>query len=250
MKIETYLPLFPGFYGTIFEFYLDDWALYDNRNEIPEQIWSFIANNLWNNIDYETYCNDVAESACQYVEMWCKKHDILKDIVKSIKFQHVYSPKYYNFSNDAIYVEIDLDFDKLIGAFKNDPDAAEFVKERYTSYDGFISSYPNEINEFCTEDPVHITGSILDFFLWDRKDDLYVILEDIYYNEYVQYDKIIELFNDEYNVNISEWQDLLECDLHAEKRFLQQLTGIGLFEIDPEDMEVLDFQDEYGINKT
>ena len=163
MKIETWLPVFPGFYGTYYE--------PDETNEI-EHINQERENNKLTQLpydaiefDYEEYENNISESACSVIE------SELSEYITKIVFQRLSSPKEYNFTNDSIHCEIWLspDNEKTILSFlENNKDKfAEYLRETYTSYDGFISHYSNDINDWLTDKDLltgsHELGSILQF---------------------------------------------------------------------------------------
>ena len=68
--------------------------------------------------------------------------------IKSLAFESLRCPKEYNFTTDRIFCNID--YAELCGIIKTfDLKAfAEFVRERFTSRDGFISFYPSELAEW------------------------------------------------------------------------------------------------------
>ena len=164
MKVETYLPVFSGFYGTIWEASEDQEIDYINelREEKGLEPVDFDAIDF----DYAGYNLHAAKEVTNAVE------DLLKDYVKSINFQKLVSPREYNFANDSINVEIELTQKNVakIKAFLKDnkEDFATYLHEHYTSCSGFISSYPNTIEDFCGNlkealQHRHKLGSILNF---------------------------------------------------------------------------------------
>ncbi len=159
--IESYLPVFPGTYGTIFEDI--DW---DQIDAVGERCTSFINGHL-------------------------------TDLGIVAVFQFVYSPKYYNFSNDSINVEYQFEnLNKLIDYLtENRTEFADYLKERYTSCDGFISHHSNDPDEWIHDfmfgsDITLKLGSALEFYLTNENGDELDI--DMYYdlseNGYVIYE--------------------------------------------------------------
>ena len=156
-QIETYLPVFPGFYNTIFEPDETDW-LEENNVE-----WE----NM--NFDNEEYQNDVARAVCNTMA------SELLDYVDSIEFEAVASPKFYNYTNDTINVKIGLTEKNIIAIGNciadNKKDFEQFLIDRYTSCSGFISSYPNDIASWSEltsgfrvfSNDGHHLGAILEF---------------------------------------------------------------------------------------
>jgi len=121
MKIKTYLPIFTGFYNTIFD--------------IPEDIQDI------ESIDYKKYENDVSNQLCEIVE------NELSNFIKDIEFIKVDSPKYYNYSNDTIDCIITPKKQAILSYIKqNYNNWCKYLKDNYTSYDGFISHYDNNPN--------------------------------------------------------------------------------------------------------
>ena len=98
--IETYLPLFPGFYNTIFEPYEANEIEYINTERKAKGLEPLEYNDF--SFDYDGYYKDVAEKCCEYIENELKELGLITEL----KYQCVSSPKYYNYSNDSIYIEI------------------------------------------------------------------------------------------------------------------------------------------------
>lgn len=151
MRIETYLPLFNGFYGS----HWDDVDFYgeDDYYNLPED------RCFDDFVDWQKYHLAIAKGYCNYVE------DELSEFINGVEFQKSVSPKYYNFSNDSINCVIDIDVDKVNKYLRDNFDAfSKYIKERYTSCDGFISYYSNDSTEWTdwSEDS-HKCGSVLQF---------------------------------------------------------------------------------------
>lgn len=172
-SVETWLPLFPGFYNSWLESDIaEDLALEfinENRNEsnLPPVKRDDITFN------YDDYYKRVAKAFLNEVEA---KLIELK-IVSEIRFQKVVSPKYYNYSNDSVNCEVILRpyngeaLQKYI--FENRENLSEYLRAEYTSCSGFISSYSNNFEDWQAETEdflnwernAHHLGSILQFIL-------------------------------------------------------------------------------------
>jgi hypothetical protein len=170
--LETYLPLFPGFYETIFA--PDD----GEENELDSMNSLRRVMNLYGEVtfdlcdwDYAGYREEVAEKCTIAVET------LLKDngLVDRINYQHIHSPREYNFANDAIYVEVGMGKEHFTRLSKfihaHWVTFVEYIKERYTSYDGFLSSYSHDANDWAEDTQnftvfdgnLHQFGSVLEF---------------------------------------------------------------------------------------
>lgn len=176
----TYLPIFSGFYHTIFD-ESEAWEEYEfqDESEFFEHYPSLagipfdrIKAEWWMAVDYSAGNRAVAE-ACAYT-----LPDLLPDIVKAVEFEMVRSPKEYNFTNDAVDVKITVDLEALKTYLEeNEADFAKFLAKRYTSRDGFMSFHGNTIAEWSevTEKfeslDGHYLGALLDFVAEDSLDN-------------------------------------------------------------------------------
>lgn len=200
-ETATWLPIFPGFYGTYYEDYeADDQAINDKIELLAEEyklhprVISALRNRGGNwdllNIDYSEFHDECAKRCCDWVE------DQLKALFgESFKvvYERVHSPREYNFANDSIYATITMDVAKVIDYLNaHRGEFAEYLKRCYTSCDGFWSHYSPEINEWlpedATEDTVewndHQTGAVLDFILRNEFGDSDECEFDAVYQQY------------------------------------------------------------------
>src|SRR5688572_11202133 len=123
MKYETFAPLFPGFYGTVFEYDRED----DNINSYNEEYKTDLNFDDFD-WDYKEYENRVSKAFVNRLETELKQFLPIK-----IEFQEVQSPKEYNFTNDAINIALKLDLNKLIALIKaRKEQAAQYFKDKYT----------------------------------------------------------------------------------------------------------------------
>jgi hypothetical protein len=179
---KTFLPVFPGFYSTIFEPCEDSEIEYINEQRgekgLPLVQWDAIQ------FDYKDYYNRVGAKACNYIE------NVLNDIfgVKNIDicFEAIQSPKFYNLTNDSINCTIKIDKNIVLEYLKKNKEALQpYFTDTYTSRDGFISSYAPHIDiwiyDYFTEIDTnrHIMGAILDAIILNEVSDPN---EDMYYH--------------------------------------------------------------------
>ena len=163
--IKTYLPIFSGFYGTLFEDIIDS-----EEENIFEENESYTTDNV--EFDYKTFKEDISKQ-CVGVFEDAFNRDMHTKL--SVSFESLFSPKFYNFENDSINVTISLnrnDFDTVISAIKeNKTEISEQLKEKYSSRDGFSSFHSTDLDEWIEdltlefeneEDCSHKWGAILE----------------------------------------------------------------------------------------
>ena len=136
MDINTYLPIFKGFYGSIFEPDVDNEIDYINELRQEKNKPEIDFDDV--NFNYDNYYLELSKEFCFIV--WNE----LEDFIYKIEFSELKSPKYYNYSNDYIECKIKPKKQAILNYIKNNYNNwNEYLKDNYTSYDGFISSYDN-----------------------------------------------------------------------------------------------------------
>jgi hypothetical protein len=187
-KVDTWLPIFSGFYGTIWE------ADSDEENEMfgidQERKSKGLPPVEYDDIewDYDEYREQVTEGMTREIEVRLKEFGL----VDRIKFQKLSSPREYNFANDSIHVEMTLtneNVEKILDYIHSHYEAfSKYIVGRYTSYDGFISSHSNDPYVWksdirATLADTHKLGAVLDFILRNEDEDMEMdIYEDLHGN--------------------------------------------------------------------
>ena len=132
-KFEIYAPLFHGFYNTIWE--------PDTEQEECE-----LLHGQTLEFDNKDYQNSIGEGYCDAVK------EQLEEYITEIKFLSIESPREYNFTNDKIVCEVKLSKTNLdsLGQliYDNKREFEEYLKENYTSYDGFISFISSDFEDW------------------------------------------------------------------------------------------------------
>tara|TARA_R110001592_G_scaffold121588_1_gene327422 strand:+ start:864 stop:1448 length:585 start_codon:yes stop_codon:yes gene_type:complete len=191
-NIESYLPLFDGFYNTHFEYNNEDddiqWYNETHGTDL------FYEDFDWN---YTERQQRISKQVCDIVNGLLSD----EDINMTINFQKLVSPKFYNFTNDSInceYVISQKEYDKIIDYIKvNWSNFEEYIKDRYTSRSGFTSSHSNNaevwMNNIKSESHLeHNFGTVLEFILQNEEYESYNIYEAIT-DDYIEFNPIEEL---------------------------------------------------------
>ena len=178
IQLEINFPLFEGFYNS----YLD---LSENI-EVGEGEEYSMTEEQFDNIDWNSTNENVSKFYLGYFKD--ELSDFFKSIgVLSLEFIKVNSPKYYKYSTDKLVCNIEIDKGIFVHELrKYDFDEWEqFLKDNFTSYDGFISFYPNTttewdelINEKIENDNI-IIETLLKFYL-EQNGEFYKIKENLF----------------------------------------------------------------------
>ena len=187
MRVQTFLPVFNGFYNTVFE------DLIDNATEFAIDNYNVQNGTELNyddfNFDFDSIMQEICKDAVSKIEE--KLNEI--GINCTINFETLVSPREYNFRNDSINIEINFKkFSQVIGILEQNFDSfSQYIKDNYTSRDGFISSHSSYASDWMedlredAENETHKVGSVLDFLLQEieeyKDDDLYFDLCENYY---------------------------------------------------------------------
>jgi len=154
--IESFLPVFSGFYGTVFE---------ADESMVIEKPYTYDDYKF----DYKGYNEDMGKACVKAIQ---NKLDEIGKFGVKIEYQTISSPREYNFANDSIHVKYILskglkEVTKYL--LKNNRVFETYISDHYTSRSGFMSFYSNDanvwINEYLNDEKklVHCFGSILEF---------------------------------------------------------------------------------------
>lgn len=149
MKINTHIPKFTGFYHSIW--YYGD-TEYDEAYNVQSELdatydMGDIADAICESVDYKGYFESIVKGICEIWEEKLQEHDL----AKSVRLEKLWSPKEYNFDTDRIFVEVEYtkkQLKRLQSLFhKHEGTFGKWVKDSYTSYDGFMSYHSNDITD-------------------------------------------------------------------------------------------------------
>lgn len=174
--IKSYLPLFSGFYYTMFDSEQAEINVLERENLNDDEV----------EFDYAEYRDRVGVACINSVWNFLK----LDDFDINIEFEKIYSPRFYNFSNDDIYCTYKVseeDFNKLVEYCKtNLSEFKTFLEDRYSSRSGFISFFDTEpekwFNEYLEEDSdkfEKVFTGILEFYLLNEGYSVDDMLDDV-----------------------------------------------------------------------
>ena len=171
--IESFLPVFSGFYESIFS---------PDEDTVIEHPFNWENYNY----DYDSFRTDMAKACVNGIERQLPEYGITG--VK-IKYQTISSPpREYNFETDAIHVEYKLTIKGIASInsyLKQNKEAfAKYIKETYTSRDGFISSWSSDVDTWLDDyltnksDLPHCLGAVFEFIFENENYTPYDLYQD------------------------------------------------------------------------
>jgi len=170
--INTYLPNFRGFYGSIYE--QEDFSGEAEHYGLPDKF------PFSDYINWSDYYQAVAMRIKDFIEQNLKQYGF----IEKITFQQMVSPKEYNFTNDSVNCEI-VPVPNAIKTFiyENLEAFKQYLTDRLKSRDGFISFHSHYFEDWkeMTEDFTNFEvdtnvgkgfhlGFLLDFICDTHKD--------------------------------------------------------------------------------
>lgn len=159
--------VFPGFYES--ELYNSD-TIY-NINEALDEGEPALD---FTDDGYTKFCESVARQAAESLADALELDQGEQKIIKASRFKKLWSPRFYNFDTDRIECELDIDWDALVEYVKDESYAfAAYLKDNFTSYDGFISFVPNTTNEFWDKldtDFDRLADVLIEFYILNHLD--------------------------------------------------------------------------------
>ena len=133
-------------------------------------------------LDFEPYQQAVSEFAVELLKDYCITY-AADEIINSMDFVRLSSPRYYNFETDKLVIDVDLNVTKLKSYIKKHrADFNQYLKDNFTSYDGFISFVSNNYDDFMngyTDDKERSLNVMLEYYIlrciygckWSEIDD-------------------------------------------------------------------------------
>ena len=177
IQLEINFPMFEGFCYSQLD-------LAENI-EVGEDESFLMTEEQFDEIDWSKTNENVSKFYLNYFKD--ELSDFFKSIgVLSLEFIKADSPKYYNYSTDKLVCNIQIDKNVFIHELRKHKfdNWEQFLKDNFTSYDGFISFYPNTtiewdnlINEKIEDDNV-IIETLLQFYL-EQNEEFYKIKENL-----------------------------------------------------------------------
>jgi hypothetical protein len=173
--MDTTIP-FEGFYESNYSYEIDsilEGYFQDDHGDVNPAI----AEKVFEKTDYKAAYRYAAKL---YTSNFSEVHGI------DVKFKSLDSPKFYNYTTDRIFCEIELSEVERLYKEVDKEVLRGLVKQLFTSYDGFISHYSPDLDQWgadvskwdhnqigtLIEAYIIWTDTISDFDIFDLNEDL------------------------------------------------------------------------------
>jgi len=201
MKQQTTIP-FSGFYDSIHSSEIEsrlELECSDDSGEINPELLEQVHNLVdWKKIHTE------------YARLYVESLEALLEL--ELEFSEVVSPREYNFETDRVFCSIPAQSVSRMLLAVDLSGLDKLIAEKFTSYSGFISRYPNSLSAWMTT-PIsrwdhNQVGTLLEYY-WMTEEGLTEISQmDEYYLVEDLHDHIRDLFWENDNVaNILNYFD-------------------------------------------
>jgi len=137
--LSAALPWFPGFYNSILD------SLMDRTIEMEMEETGETYDEIMDRYSAHLAMHAIAKS-------WVKGFS--KETGIPMELEEVESPKFYNFRTDRLFVRIPTAAIEKIAAEMDDKPLRETILRNHSSYDGFYSFYPNDLDDAQWQKPV------------------------------------------------------------------------------------------------
>lgn len=169
--------------------------------------------------------NNVTRKVYSYADKSYKKVTAKEHTLRAT-FESMDSPKYYNFSTDRLYMNIPASVMRhmfKLSKADNHATLARVIKERFTSRDGFMSHYENDISDWLEKPLQHWDHNELGTLLvavieivseYDESDFARDVMETMYesselayqaFSESVNWEKLDSALLDVRSTKLVEW---------------------------------------------
>jgi hypothetical protein len=230
MNAKLNTNLFPIISVAMYGTYLDPDSMFDSymiESDKDDGYIHFGVEYFWDNFQADKYRLAIQERAQSFINGKIKENDVWV----YIKAGEIYSPREYNFANDNM--DLDVTFSKkdvMTAVNKDVPKFDEFLKERYSSRDGFNSftsnNYLDWLEDFNEEKDTAI-GAVLTYLFQETIEE--------------NHDNFIQYVCDDY----MDYRDFVDYEDHdAEVVVLQKyvMENYNTIDVDTIDTEMFEFK--------
>lgn len=202
-KIELSTELLGMPYGTYHGIFNTDYFFDSSQidEDFKDGYIEYDSNYAWGNFDNNAYMKAIVNVIDDYLTNDFDLSDYFEAQFTCVGFD---SPRYYNFRDDHFHINMEIDdinYQKLYEiAIDHKEDFSAFLKDNYSSYDGFMSYTADNWDEWISgmnKDRVQEIAAIICFIVSISDIDYAYVLDrsELYYSEFID-ESEIEDFKD------------------------------------------------------
>ena len=172
MKVTLNTNLFPIISVGMYESNISPYNVFDDYsidNDKKNGDIHYSSEYYWDNFQNDKYKKRIQELASEFLD---GKIDDDEGIEITIKCKEIYSPKEYNFGTDEIVIDVTYSKMKILQVVKKEHENFnQFLKDNYTSYDGFMSFTSNNFDDWLVdfeENEDRSVGAVLSYLFQER----------------------------------------------------------------------------------
>ena len=130
-------------YNSDTDYYLAQYLAEDNFDGIDLK-------NVEVDYDFQEFTKVAGEACVDSLNDELYSHDV----ITNMDYAGMHSPRYYNYETDKVLIDVDYNFIALVKYCRhtNKDKFNQYLKNNYTSYDGFISFVENSVEGFFAKD--------------------------------------------------------------------------------------------------
>lgn len=150
------LEIFPGFYESL---------LYNSDTEYSANCGREEGEPEREIKDWAGFTNDVCKGITDVLRPILEREPFCTDV----EYDGMTSPRYYNYSTDKLDIKMQLDLDALKEWVLSDEERRDgfdkYLREKYTSYDGFMSFVENDIDDYFEKSYEEYPDVLVDYYV-------------------------------------------------------------------------------------
>lgn len=140
--------IFCGLYESVL--YNSDTDYYLAQTLAEDNLDGMDLNNAEVDYDFQEFTKVAGEACIDSLNDELYAHDVILDM----DYADMHSPRYYNYETDKVLIDVDYNFIALVKYCRhtNKDKFNQYLKDNYTSYDGYISFVENSVEGFFSKD--------------------------------------------------------------------------------------------------
>jgi hypothetical protein len=204
LTIKTNSNLFSLINVGMYDSFLSPYNMIDDYNlqeDFEAGYTNLTVDEYWDRFDNTKYVKHIEKLASEFFD----GEQICNDFNIKVKTGVIYSPRFYNYDTDNIDFEVRFNYKDMLNYINSNKDEfIIFLKDNYSSYDGFYSFVDNTfegwLNGYKNKDELYLSVALEFIFTDEFKKELnidfiYYVNENTFYTEFINDEQLLETVN-------------------------------------------------------